>query len=77
MTAPGIVFAIPGDIDTLTGGYIYEKAVLEGLQRSTTSSLRVRGRSQKLKLMRMTGEAALAGSRGPYCARSRADPRGS
>ncbi|UMA66015.1 glycosyltransferase family 4 protein [Roseivivax marinus] len=32
MTAPGIVFAIPGDIDTLTGGYIYEKAVLEGLR---------------------------------------------
>lgn len=27
-------FAIPGDIDSLTGGYIYEKALLEGLRRA-------------------------------------------
>ncbi|SIO54531.1 Glycosyltransferase involved in cell wall bisynthesis [Rhodovulum sp. ES.010] len=28
------VFAIPGDIDTVTGGYVYEKQVLLGLRRA-------------------------------------------
>ncbi|MEM9395577.1 MAG: glycosyltransferase family 4 protein [Pseudomonadota bacterium] len=28
------VFAIPGDLDTVTGGYIYEKRLLEHLRRS-------------------------------------------
>lgn len=29
-----VVFAIPGDIDRITGGYIYEKQVLLGLRRA-------------------------------------------
>jgi glycosyltransferase involved in cell wall biosynthesis len=34
MTGPSIAFAVPGDITTLTGGYIYDRKLLAALQQA-------------------------------------------
>jgi glycosyltransferase involved in cell wall biosynthesis len=36
------VFAIPGDLDTVTGGYLYEKRLLEGLRAVGTDTAHLR-----------------------------------